>query len=89
VGPQLTFVSCELRNHVLLLFLARSSDHLFNLEQQSQLALLTPTWKLDGQADSSGQVAAPHSWQIVVSVQPSRLHILSDDGQSIVETIDF
>ena len=88
-GPQISIVSYQFRNNALLLFLPRNSDHLFNLEHQPRVTLLTPTWKLDGHAVRSDNRLAPHEWQTVVQVQPDRLHILSEDRQSTIETIDF
>jgi len=85
-GPQISFVSCELRDHDLFLYVPRNSDHLFNLEGQPEIVLLTPMWKLDGQAVLADDVAAPYGWQTAVHVHPRRFTILAADGQS---TIDF
>ncbi len=41
--PQISVVSYQFRNNALLLFFARNSDHLFNLEHQLEVTLFTPT----------------------------------------------
>jgi len=88
-GPQISRVPYQLHQFHLVLFLPHGSDHLFNLEDRPELVLLSPIWKLHGQIASEGDIAAPHEWQRVVYVEPSRLHILSKDGQRTIETIDF
>ncbi len=88
-GPQISSVSYETRHLQLHLFIPHHSDHLFNLETQAELVVLSPTWRLHGWVVAASETTAPHKWQSVVCVQPNRLHILSEDGQSTVETIDF
>ena len=88
-GPQVSHVPCKANGLRLHLFLPHGSDHLFNLETQPELVLLTPGWKLYGCGAPSDDIAPPHDWQTVVVVTPARLHILGADGQSIIETLDF
>ncbi len=88
-GPQISIVPYETRDLQLHLFIPRHSDHLFNLETQADLVVLSPTWRLHGRSLTAGNATAPHEWQSAVCVQPIRLHILSEDGQSTIETIDF
>ncbi|MBZ0298716.1 MAG: pyridoxamine 5'-phosphate oxidase family protein [Anaerolineae bacterium] len=90
-GPQISHVPYATHQSHLYLFVPYSSDHLFNLETQPELVLLSPGWKLSGQGDTKQDtsLAAPYTWQAVITVHPRRLHILSEDGQSSIETIDF
>lgn len=88
-GVQISSVLYHVQNQHLYLFIPQSSDHLFNLETEQALALLSPTWKLCGKGVITKDIIAPHEWQVTTRVEPTRLHILSNDGQSIIETIDF
>jgi nitroimidazol reductase NimA-like FMN-containing flavoprotein (pyridoxamine 5'-phosphate oxidase superfamily) len=90
-GPQVQRVPYALADKQLHLFVAQTSDHLFNLETQPELVLLSPDWKLHGRGVicQDCKIAPPHPWQRVVIVTPDRLHILSDDSQHTIETIDF
>jgi hypothetical protein len=90
-GPQISLVTARANGLTLVLFVPHTSDHLFNLEQQPELVLLTPTWKLHGRGVAAPEhpIAPPHAWQTAVRVVPVRLHILNDDSQNSVETLDF
>ncbi|MBK8022861.1 MAG: hypothetical protein IPK19_15880 [Chloroflexi bacterium] len=93
--PQVSVAAFRLEGNSVLVFLPGTSDHLFNLEARPNLVLLStdtalPRWELHG----SGQIerengTAPHPWQVIVRVQPLRLHLLSADGDHPVETIDL
>ena len=90
-GPQISTVTFETQAQVLYLFLAHGSDHLFHLETDANVVLLTPNWKLHGRgtivSGSASVVGQP--WQVLVEVVPVRLHILGEDRQSVVETFDL
>lgn len=88
-GIQISSVPYRVQNMHLYLFIPHSSDHLFNLEREQALALLSPAWKLYGRGVITKEIIAPHEWQVTTRVEPTRLHILSNDGHSTVETIDF
>lgn len=88
-GPQISTVPYQLHDGDLILFIPHSSDHLFNLEAQPMLALLTPAWTMQGEARLSPEIHPPQSWQVAIRIAPLRLHILSEDGQQAIETIDF
>jgi len=90
-GPQIGLVPYRVQQLDLYLFVPHGSDHLFNLESQPELAVLAPSWKLSGRGmTQNGKAIAPlHHWQTVIAVYPTRLHVLSEDGQSAIETIDF
>ena len=86
-GPQVSIVSFGVQQLCIHLTLSYGSDHLFNLETQPLLALLTSSWRLHGQGymiDDTYQ----HQ-QATVVVTATRLHILSNDSQHTIETIDF
>lgn len=94
-GPQVSRVRCRPQGTTLILYVPRSSDHLFNLEHQQSVALLTPAWQLRGTARIMNPTTCrvPESplsdWHAVVTIQPVRLQLLSEDGLSFIETIDF
>jgi hypothetical protein len=90
-GPESSIVALLVQNFCLYLLIPHGSDHLFHLEVQPEIVILSPTWKLNGRGvllhDATIAVAQP--WQAVVQVEPAQLHILSKDGHSSIETIDF
>lgn len=91
VGPQMSVVAYRVQQLSLYLFIPHMSDHLFNLESRPTLVLLAPRWKLHGhgQVLNEAMITPPQHWQMVVQVQPVCLHVLSEDSQHAVETIDF
>jgi hypothetical protein len=73
-----------------------TSDHLFNLESEPEVAVTAETWHLRGTADivqdRKDVFSADQSqWHTVVRVTPVRLHILPAKGDTAnyAETIDF
>lgn len=94
-GPQVSRVQCRSQGTALILSVPRSSDHLFNLEHQQEVAVLTPEWQLRGSAQilnpatCSVQESPLSDWHALVKIQPTCLQILGEDGRSFVETIDF
>ena len=90
-GPQVSQVPSAVRERWLILKVDRTSDHLFNLDVQPKLALLTPGWELRGSGLllSTNPDVYLHSWQAAIQVFPTRVHILDPDSRRRVETIDF
>jgi hypothetical protein len=89
-GPQVSVVTYQtLRPHTCTCCYRISSDHLFNLDGQPDLVLLTPTWKLHGRGSRTQKPPLLAWWQAFITVEPLHLHILDKDGQYAVETIDF
>lgn len=88
-GPQISVVHYHMEAMRLHLDVPHGSDHLFNLEGQPVLVLLTAGWRLHGQGIISTDAESAYHGQAVVTVTANRLHILSADGKSTVETIDF
>lgn len=71
--------------------LTEISEHLFNLQQSPQIVLLADDWEMHGEVELpvpvSGQSGFP--WEVVVRIQPLRLHLLAEDGIRRLETIDL
>jgi hypothetical protein len=85
-GPQISIVFYSVQELRLHLALPHGSDHLFNLEMQPLLVLMTAAWRLHGQGRMTSDT---YRQPATVVVTATRLHILGDDGQHTVETIDF
>jgi hypothetical protein len=94
-GPHVSRVQCKAQGTTLILHVSWSSDHLFNLEHQPEVAILSPEWQLRGSAQimNPETCSVPKSplsdWHAIVMVQPIRLQMLSKDSLSFAETIDF
>lgn len=90
---------CEAIDLDLYLLVPRTSDHLFNLEHNSTVALLTAGWELKGEAyilspdasilelDLLQEPAA--EWSALVRVDPCQMQIRKEDGWGNLETIDL
>lgn len=90
---------CEAIDLDLYLLVPKTSDHLFNLEHDSTITLLTAGWELKGQA----QILLPgisdlklsllresgSEWCVLVRVDPCRLQIKRGEGWGNIETIDL
>ena len=89
--PQASVVHYQIHDFHLYLFVAHTSDHLFNLELNPGLVLLAPQWELHGcgYVVQSAATAPPQAWQVIIRVQPLRIHILNADGSGYAETIDL
>lgn len=85
-GPQISIVACTVEELHLHLSVSHSSDHLFNLETQPLLVLMTAGWRLHGQGHITEDT---YRQKTLIVVTGTRLHILNEDGQHITETIDF
>jgi hypothetical protein len=94
-GIQASMVHCAGRETSLYLLVPDTSDHLFNLEVEPEIAVTAETWHLRGTADIVQDSADMFStdqrqWHTIVKITPVRLHILPDrDAENYVETIDF
>ncbi len=90
---------CEAVELDLYLLLPRTSDHLFNLEQDGRVALHTDQCELTGK----GRALAPGEkwpqvtllpktepeWYVLVKVTPTQIQILRLEGWGPAETIDL
>ena len=94
-GIQASMVQCTVRGTTLYMLVPDTSDHLFNLEMEPEVAVTAQSWHLRGTADivkdSTDLFAADQRlWHTVVRVTPVRLHILPDGTPpNHAETIDF
>ena len=98
-GVQAGEFPCEAVELVLYLLVPRTSDHLFNLEQDGRVALLTAGWELRGMAralspdENPPELSLLHTpgaeWHVLIRVEPCQLQILRRDGWGPAETIDL
>ncbi len=90
---------CEAIELDLYVLLPRTSDHLFNLEQDRHVALLTGEWGLRGTGCAlSPQDVQPelrrlqpllNEWYVLVKVEPIQVQLRRPDGWGPLETIDL
>ncbi len=98
-GVQASEFSCEAIDLDLYLLLPCTSDHLFNLEQDGRVALVTGEWELRGIAHALVQKernpelarlrAAGTEWHVLVKVEPIQIQIRRPGGWGAAETIDL
>ena len=96
-GIQANVFPCESIDLGLYFLIPRTSDHLFNLEHNSEVVVTTETWQLRGVAriaarrpDGLALLRQPDAaWCEVVAVRPTRLQIEPQGGLGHAETIDI
>jgi hypothetical protein len=98
-GIQAGEFSCEAIDLALYLLVPKTSDHLFNLEHDSTVTLLTAGWELKGQSElvppgtsdlKLDLLLEPGAeWCVLVHVDPCRLQIRREAGWGNLETIDL
>ena len=90
---------CEAIDLDLYLLVPKTSDHLFNLEHDSTVTLLTAGWELKGKA----QIIPPGvsdlrldllrepgaEWCVLVRIDPWQMQIRREEGWGNIETIDL
>jgi hypothetical protein len=91
--------SCEAIGLELYLLVPQTSDHLFNLEQDAAVALVSAAWELKGEAQIVSPAAADIAlalmqaveakWCALVRVAPRQVHIRREAGWGNIETIDL
>jgi hypothetical protein len=98
-GLQVAEFPCEAVDLDLYLLLPWTSDHLFNLEQDPCVILLTPSWELKGHArlisptppelelDLLKEPAA--QWCVLLRVDPLRIHVRQPQGWGYLETLEL
>ncbi len=98
-GVQAGEFPCEAIDLDLYLLVPKTSDHLFNLEHDATVTLLTSGWELKGQA----QIIPPDApdlgpdllrerdaaWCVLVQVDPCQMQIRREEGWGNLETIDL
>ncbi len=90
---------CEAIGLDLYLLVPQTSDHLFNLEQDAAVALVSAAWELKGDARIISPVPVdielallqpPEAkWCALVRVEPRQMHIRREGGWGNLETIDL
>jgi hypothetical protein len=98
-GVQAGEFPCEAEGLDLYLLVPQTSDHLFNLEHDSAVTLLTADWELRGDAhclppslmpDQLKLLQGPGAeWCVVVRVEPSQIRIRKEEGWGCLETFDI
>jgi hypothetical protein len=98
-GVQASEFPCEAIELSLYLLVPKTSDHLFNLEHDPNVTLLTPTWELKGRAHiippgppdpELHLLREPEAeWCVLLRVDPRQLQIRRPVGWGNLETIDL
>ncbi len=98
-GVQASEFPCEAIDLVLFLLVPQTSDHLFNLEHDSNVTLVTAGWELKGEAQIISMRPAGlgvdllrepgAEWCVLVRVEPYQLQIRRAGGWGHLETIDL
>ena len=98
-GVQARSFPCEVIDLNLYLLVPQTSDHLFNLEHDAIVTVLTAGCELKGEAQIISR-GAPDldldlwrepgaEWCVLVRVEPSLVQIRSEHGWGNLETIDL
>lgn len=97
-GVQASEFPCEALELELYLLVPLTSDHLFNLEHNAAVSLLTDKWELKGEAQVVSLQTMHLGLEILrqpeaecsalIRVYPCKLHIRREDGWGNLETID-
>ena len=98
-GVQAGEFPCEAAGLDLYLLVPQTSNHLFNLEHDSAVTLLTAEWELKGQAQlrppgapglALNLLQEPAAeWCVLVRVEPFQVQIRRKGGWGSLETFDF
>lgn len=98
-GVQAGEFPCEAIDLDLYLLVPQTSDHLFNLKNDTAVTLLTSAWELKGEAHiippnapvpDLGILREPASqWCVLVGVNPCQVQIRREEGWGNLETIDL
>ncbi|MGA9397756.1 MAG: hypothetical protein WBV22_05780 [Anaerolineaceae bacterium] len=98
-GVQASEVKCEALELALFLLVPQTSDHLFNLEGNSDVTLLTSWLEIKGVAHILSAIPegldlrllreSEAGWCALVRVDPQQVQIRNPGGWGYVETIDI
>jgi len=96
-GLQLSEFPCEAADLEIYLLLPQTSDHVFNLESNQTVSLLTNAWAMKGKAKvvcgesmNLELLRSPErEWSVLVQIEPSTIQIPGDRGWGNAETIDL
>jgi hypothetical protein len=96
---QATLLPCESLDLTLFILLPATSDHLLNLQTESEVVVTTPEWQLRGTAVVLDSLNRPPElelsrkpeaqWSRLIKIFPTQLHIRRCDGWGYSETIDI
>ncbi len=98
-GVQASEFRCEAIGLALYLLVPQTSDHLFNLEHDASITVLTTGCELKGKAHIISR-DIPHlklvllqepgaAWCMLVRVEPAQVQIRGEQGWGNLETIDL
>jgi hypothetical protein len=96
-GVQAGEFPCEAKDLALYLLVPRTSDHLFNLEHNPTVSLLSAGWELKGEGMAAGAQGLDlglledpaAQWCVLVRIDPVRIQIKREGGWGNIETIDL
>ena len=98
-GVQASEFRCEAIELDIYLLVPQTSDHLFNLEHDSTITLLTVGCEIKGKAQIISRGTpdleldllreSGAEWCVLVRVKPSQVQIRSERGWGNLETIDL
>jgi hypothetical protein len=98
-GVKASEFPCESVGMVLYLLVPKTSDHLFNLEQDKRVALHSKQWEITGKAlvlsenekrfRLSRFSKIEKKWYVIVKIIPNQIQVLRQEGWGPYETIDL
>ena len=98
-GLQAGEFPCEARGLSLYLLVPRTSDHLFNLELDPSVILLSTGWDLKGKAEKMSLSTLNHDldllaqpdaeWCALLRIIPDRIQIRREKGWGYIETLEL
>ena len=98
-GLQARVFACEAAGLDLYLLVPGTSDHLFNLETETEAVVSTAAWQIHGSAAAMPLAAAPGGLRlperpdaagcVLVAVRPRRMQVYRAEGWGYGETIDI
>ena len=93
-GIQASVVPCQLQTDYLYLLVPDTSEHIFNLEHDSEVVVTAERWQLRGEANLCESTYSPFSteqtsWHVTIEIRPKRMQINSGILESQAVTVDF
>jgi hypothetical protein len=98
-GIQAGEFPCEALGIDLYMLLPKSSEHIFNLEHEHSVTILTPKWEVRGEAElidlesftlKLGLSSVPGvEWCWLVRIRPRKINIRREKGWGYCESIEI
>jgi len=98
-GLQVSEFPCEAVELIIYLLVPKTSDHLFNLEHDATVSIVTNACELKGEAHIISPIASDLEldllkkpdieWCEIVRVDPSQIQFRREKGWGNLETIDL